>query len=202
VLAVSADAGASWRFDPLDVGGGWEGVAAMDVDGRGVVRVHSRWGDCRNSGSTLTRFDPATGTSTATEIAVYPSGPSALDGDGRLYGRGWSCDSLCAWLGEVEARPLSGWPTTDADAASDDGEDDDDPGLDLVGNGAAVYAVARGELYRLDGDRARWRAGGLPMTSAHAVDAAGRVLGITAGDDLVRWSPRFGLRYLAGKPVD
>jgi hypothetical protein len=40
------------------------------------------------------------------------------------------------------------------------------------------------------------------MTSALAVDAAGRVFGITAGDDLVRWSPRFGVRYLAGERVD
>jgi hypothetical protein len=134
VLAVSADAGATWRFDPLDVGGGWEGVAAMDVDRHGVVRVHSRWGDCRDSGSTLTRFDPETGTSTSTEIAVYPSGPSVLDAGGRIYGHGWSCDGLCAWLGAGDSRAVSGWPTAEDDAAA---EDDDDPGVDLVGNGAA-----------------------------------------------------------------
>jgi hypothetical protein len=40
------------------------------------------------------------------------------------------------------------------------------------------------------------------MTRALAVDAAGRVLGLTADDELVRWSPRFGVRYLAGDTVD
>jgi hypothetical protein len=199
LLAVSADAGASWRFDPLDVGGSWEGAAAMDADRRGVVRVHSRWGDCGREGSTLTRLDPATGTRTTTEIAVYPRGSSAFDGDGRIYGRGWSCDGLCTWLGEAEGRPVLGWPTPAAITAPDD---DEEPELDLVGDGATVYAFEHGELYGLRGEHAHWAASDLPMTRALAVDAAGRVLGLTADDDLVRWSPRFGVRYLAGDAVD
>jgi len=194
LLAVSADGGATWRFDPLEVPGSWEGAAAIDIDPRGVVRVLSRWGDCMSDGSTLTRFDPATGVSTSTAVESYPQGLSALDGGGWVYGSDGSCDGLCGWLGEGAERSLTAWRSARLG--------DDERTVDVVGDGTTVYALWSGELARLQNGRARWIAGRLPIERAMAVDREGRIIGLTADHDLVRWSRRHGVRYLRGQPPD
>jgi hypothetical protein len=206
VLAVSTDGGASWRFDPLDVPGSWEGAAAIDVDRRGVVRVLSRWGDCMTDGSTLTRFDARTGVSTSTAVAAYPRGPSALDGDGWAYGTDYG-DALAAWRDESDLRDLTGWrPERPGDDEAEPADDEDGDGadneVDVVGNGYTVYALWRGELAWLHQGAAYWVAGPVPIERAVALDREGRVLGLTADQDLVRWSPRHGVRHLRGQPYE
>jgi hypothetical protein len=200
VLAVSTDGGASWRFDPLDVPGSWEGAAAIDVDRSGIVRVLSRWGDCMADGSTLTRFDARTGDSTSIAVAAYPRGLAALGGGGWAYGTD-AGEALSAWLGESDRRDLTGWRPArpgDDDAGSEDGE----ATVDVVGDGATVYALRRGELAWLHEGAAYRVAGPLPIARATALDRAGRVLGLTADRALVRWSPRHGVRHLRGQPLE
>lgn len=193
LLAVSRDGGATWRFDPLEVGGSWEGLVAVAVDPRGMVRVLSRWGDCDAEHSTLTRFDPASGASSKTDLEPYFRSPAAIEGAGGwVYGVDAPCAGVCGWAGEGPAAefqpPRADW------RPSGDAEDE----VTLVSDGRTVYALAGGELARLRHGRARRVAAGVAMERALAADGEGRILGVSAAGGLVRWSSRHGLRHLHG----
>ncbi len=61
LLLTSVDGAATWKEHRVGVQGSWEGTVAMNIDGRGQLRMLSQWGDCMVDGTEGHRFDPATG---------------------------------------------------------------------------------------------------------------------------------------------
>lgn len=189
-LAVTTDGGETWRFTTLAIGGSWEGVAAMNVDARGVVRVWARWGDCTSDGSTLLRVDAATGSRHATEIDAYPQGEAVLGSGQWTYGTDGTCPGLCAWREGDEEQVLRA------------GDDDEDAPYDsLVSDGSVAYTLRSGEILRLERGRETSMARGVAMDVALTLDDRGRILGLRGSRELVRWSAHGGVERLPAQPL-
>lgn len=189
-VALSHDGGVSFTVRRHD-SELMEYLRAAVIDPDGVASVAVTLGDCMYDGFVVHTLHGHGGASSSTGD-VTGEGILAVGHDRWVYTANGCEPPLCALApGSGRLRPVSGTFTPPLD--------DDGGGPAVLTGPAATFAVVDLSAYELRSGRARRVATGLPSeVTFEAVDAAGRLLGVSDGGALVRWSRRHGARVLGG----